>query len=174
MWDVVFRMGRRVSRLLLFAVLGPCGSLCSCGAMCVIGVCGCGDDNFDMQYADVVVLNGVVWEPGCGKEEVGLEAAVEWCSQLSVGGVEWRLPTLMELRSLIDGCADTEIGGSCSLSDECCEMSCIVGCNGCTSLLDVGGCHVGAWPGFVCGTYVSSASMVLLDFPESSLGVDFR
>lgn len=46
--------------------------------------------------------------------------ALTYCDTLSWGGYgDWRLPNVDELRSLLAGCPQTEIGGSCAIAHEC-------------------------------------------------------
>ncbi len=51
-------------------------------------------------------------ETGCC---FGRDTSNAYCASLSVCGyTDWRMPTLDELRMLIDGCANTEFGGTCT------------------------------------------------------------
>ncbi|MBO7128001.1 DUF1566 domain-containing protein [bacterium] len=64
------------------------------------------------------------------------EQAISYCENLSEEGVsDWRLPTVCELRSLIQNCPATEIDGSCTFTDNCLNVTeCIntdcIGCSG--------------------------------------------
>ena len=56
-----------------------------------------------------------------------------YCSHLPEGGYsDWRLPSIDELRTLIENCRKTETGGECKASDECrdsrCENDACAGC----------------------------------------------
>ena len=83
------------------------------------------------------------------------DAAAYYCDWLDLGGhTDWRLPTLNELRSGIQGCAGTVTGGTCTTTSTC--PSCThTSCSGCTS---------GAGPGFM-GSYFRSPASSLSCFP---------
>lgn len=64
------------------------------------------------------------------------DQAVSYCENLSEeGSSDWRLPTVCELRSLIQNCPATEIDGSCTFTDNClnvteCMNTDCIGCGG--------------------------------------------
>jgi hypothetical protein len=66
------------------------------------------------------------------------------CDQLALGEGPWHLPTIDELRTLIDGCPGTEPGGACEVSDDCHGGGCLsADCSACEDLAGpgTGGCY---------------------------------
>ena len=62
--------------------------------------------------------------------EMNWNDAVSYCRNLSEDGYsDWHLPSLDELRTLIQNCPGTETGGECGLSNNCLEERC--GSNSC-------------------------------------------
>lgn len=69
--------------------------------------------------------------------------AVAYCRDLSEGGIisdysDWHLPTISELRTLIQNNSNTVTGGPCNVSDTCSTLSCRSNnyCNGASSYSD--------------------------------------
>jgi hypothetical protein len=83
--------------------------------------------------------SGLTWQVAPTGGMMQWEAAKSHCASLNLGGSSgWRLPTISELRTLIRGCAATQTGGSCGVTDSCLNSSC--GNRSCD------GCNQGAGP----------------------------
>ena len=123
------------------------------------------DDDNDDDDTDVWFDSntGLTWQ-NSSSHEVWSDA-VDYCGSLVLGNnSDWRLPTISELRSLIDGCSDTEAGGACGVTDECLN-------SGCSNSACENGCSAGGgsgpngayWPaeltGGEYGSYWSSSSV---------------
>ena len=108
-------------------------------------------------------LSGLMWQNGDAFYQFDWYEAQEFCQDLDWGGyVDWRLPTISELRSLIRGCPDTETGGSCRLADDCLGSACWdESCYGCVQYEGPSdGCY---WPDQMngdCNIYWSSSSEI--------------
>ena len=130
-----------------------CGS-CPIGKACQNGQC------VAVTWTDPV--SNLTWQnPPAGT--FGWSAAIEYCLDLDLGGhVDWRLPNISELRSLVRGCPATQSGGSCNVSvDSCLALSCRdSSCGGCPGVPGpADGCY---WPdGMVglCSWYWSSSAV---------------
>lgn len=93
-----------------------------------------GDFNCDSEVC-TDIMTGLIWQLGekCGLSQ---EEAKKNCDSLTLdGSSDWRLPTISELRTLVRGCAATEDGGSCGVTDSCLDNSkCRNGdCDGCAN-----------------------------------------
>ena len=63
--------------------------------------------------------NGLMWSSKSPKR-MEWEDAVAYCKNLNEGNLsDWRLPTISELRTLIQNCPATETGGECKVTDSC-------------------------------------------------------
>ena len=73
-------------------------------------------DDVEMVYDTVKGIN--MWSSK--SSEMTWNEAVEYCNNLTESGYsDWRLPTISELRTLIQNCSKTELGGSCGVTDNC-------------------------------------------------------
>ena len=62
--------------------------------------------------------------------------AVDYCKDLTEGGfIDWRMPTINELRTLVQSCPGTVTDGSCKVKDTCSTTSCHTqsACKSCSS-----------------------------------------
>lgn len=50
--------------------------------------------------------------------------AANYCKELSNENNEWRLPTISELRTLVQNCKNTEADGACGVTDNCLSSDC--------------------------------------------------
>lgn len=83
------------------------------------------------------------------------------CQNLILGGYDdWRLPTISELRTLIDGCPNTETEGDCEVTDDCSSQeTCrdVDMCKGCDSMNGpTNGCYFESFLNGPCDKYPSS------------------
>lgn len=63
--------------------------------------------------------SGLVWSAKASYEML-YKDAVDYCDNLVEGGFDgWHLPTISELRTLIQNCPDTMTGGECGVTDDC-------------------------------------------------------
>ena len=63
--------------------------------------------------------SGLAWSAKAPYEMLHYDA-FDYCENLSVGGLGgWRLPTISELRTLIQNCRWTVTGGDCKITDDC-------------------------------------------------------
>jgi len=94
---------------------------------------------------------------------MGWDPAKDYCSNLLYAGHDdWRLPSIGDLRSMIRGCANTEIGGDCNIQDgDCLETACWdTACYGCSDNQGpAAGCY---WPDELqgqCTAYWSASTV---------------
>jgi len=111
-------------------------------------------------------VTGLVWQL-TDTGSLSWSEARDHCEAKELAGeTDWRLPTISELRSLIRGCAATETGGSCGVTDGCrdtaiCEDSSCVGCSSGGGPA-FGGCYwpdAFSWLGGSCSYYWSSTTV---------------
>ena len=85
-----------------------CGTCAGEGEVCISGQC--------------VVLT---WQNPYTADPMKWQEAIDYCNNLTLNDhSDWHLPTISELRSLIRRCPDTELGGSCDVTDACLSADC--------------------------------------------------
>lgn len=97
-------------------------------------------DNCDGTFTDT--NSGLMWQ-GVGVDHplaaANTNMMARQCNTTKTGCnngryyEDWRVPTIDEVRSLIRGCADTAVGGSCPASESCYQMETCINsdCDGC-------------------------------------------
>jgi len=105
--------------------------------------------------------SGLTWQVTPTGGYMDWSTAKAHCAGLNLGdSMDWRLPTIGELRFLIRGCPATQSGGRCNIKKgDCLSWSCWDGsCRGCSNKGGPGkGCY---WPGEMqgeCSWYWSSS-----------------
>ncbi len=122
----------------------------------------------------------LTWQVAPTGGEMSWASAGTHCDGLTLNGLDWRLPSISELRSLILDCADTISGGDCDATDSCTQTTCknTPPCYGCT--YDAGpsdGCYWSSQFGSACSEYEStfwSSSAVDGAASSSAWTVNFR
>ncbi|MCP4606629.1 MAG: DUF1566 domain-containing protein [Proteobacteria bacterium] len=92
------------------------------------------------------------WQDPPNETKYQRQPAIDYCDDLSLDGWgDWRIPNIDELRSLIRGCLDTEIGGACQVHDGSGNEDLSDLCRDCDSLggPGQGGCY---WSGELNGS----------------------
>lgn len=116
---------------------------------------------------------GLMWQETATIQYVKEPAAYTTCKNFNAGGyVDWRVPTIDELRTLIHGCAATVTGGSCEVTEACDCWSSV--CTGCSELKGPGaaGCYLNPMLGGNCAFYWTSSPVTTN--PGYTWGVTFR
>jgi Tol biopolymer transport system component len=77
----------------------------------------CGSANNCVEIPEVDEL---IWQMPHNPNVINWNEAVDYCSNLNLdGSSSWRLPTISELRTLVEDCSYTETDGSCAVTDDC-------------------------------------------------------
>jgi hypothetical protein len=149
------------------------GYVCRKGvANSTLGIEAClPEERFTLESAELVADHelGRVWT----RNGQSLEGSTTYdpCDSLELGGrTIWALPTIDQLRTLVDGCESSEIGGECAVTHECNQAqkpACytVDSCKGCG---DVGSCY---WEQWVWGTTCPSLrASTLVEGPQGGSG----
>jgi hypothetical protein len=142
-------------------------------AGCSDGSSGGGDsgttENSTLVWQNPSSENTYLWD-GSGQ-------AKAYCENLDTDGAsDWRLPTIGELRTLISGCPETEVGGICGVNDECDLSDCWDdNCSGCE--INEGGCYWQDGLSGPCSYYWASWSSTTpaswyIDFSNGAISSD--
>jgi len=75
------------------------------------------------QTEKAIIIEGLQWSEKSTKK-MNWDEAVKYCENLNEdGNNDWHLPTISELRTLIQNCPATETGGECGVTDSCLSFS---------------------------------------------------
>ncbi len=170
-----------------------CGT-CSDDSFCTAHwECAEGTRKGDYVFDNTIVLDtttSLMWVRSNGSEKTAAEATL-YCSQLSEGGfVDWRLPTISELRTVVEQCEAVSLTGTdhCGVEDTCAESTCLNSyCAGCTNGAGPGpsGLYLAAdvwtYSGDSAGRFWSSTktndkpdSLWFLRFSNASVNFDWK
>ena len=111
------------------SVPGDCKWICDDGYMLMQGAVGCIDPllNYctpDNKTTCIDPETGLFWSDHHFEDNENWETAYESCENLNDGVFDdWHLPTVGQLRTLIQECEPTVLGGSCKVSDTCLSSS---------------------------------------------------
>ena len=100
-------------------------------AMFLMVSCG-GSDSNSITYPWTDPDTNLTWSSL--KDGLSWDEAGSYCNSLNEGGYsDWHLPTIDELRTLIQNCPENMTGGSCQVSAEnnCLSMECASNCREC-------------------------------------------
>jgi len=138
----------------------PCTSITNSNGSCIINalshVCGCKSgyywkDSSCTKLPECSTLSGtpckdpasgltwssaVTWGAQSTQYALIWQNAVDYCNNLTEGGYsDWHLPTISELRTLIQNCPATQSGAGCGVTDSCLSWSDCYSdtCSGCAS-----------------------------------------
>lgn len=98
--------------------------LCESDQICNAGTGECDPkgDSSDSENS-CTKIDGYTWSPKASSMMTWHDA-VSYCDNLTECGYSnWHLPTISELRTLIQNCSGTVTGGSCGVTDSCLSFS---------------------------------------------------
>jgi hypothetical protein len=115
-------------------------------------------------------------------QSITFENAKKYCENLDYAGFkDWRLPTIDELRTIVENYSDIESNGRCQVSEKCNEISCLKkgaknsSDNICGELLDKEQqCFWNKiWGNKYCGEFWSSTKVKVVDGTKMNWLLDF-
>ena len=115
---------------------------------------------------------GLAWQKAAPSDKKTWSSSQSYCDNLTLGSTKgWRLPSVGELRSVVDGCISVEPGGTCGVTDQCLKPSCAnlsANCNGCASGQGPdGGCYWVKDLSGPCDNYYWSSSLLDENYSSS-------
>ena len=84
-------------------------------------------------FWNTTTISGKTWSDKA-ESTMDWQDAKDYCDNLTECGYsDWHLPTISELRTLIQNCPETETGGECGVTDRCLYSGCytVDTCDGC-------------------------------------------
>lgn len=121
---------------------------------------------------------GLVWQQDLAGSDYQA-GAIATCEGLGVGGLSWRLPSIGELRCLVNGCQDTALDGECEVDDACTDVGCLTtACDGCGEAGGDVGCYWSSQLGNTCDDPLWSSTAMneerawVLHFRDGSISHD--
>lgn len=106
----------------------------------LVGVASCGEEHrketftaqvFDGDEVIIGKVTGLMWQSYTEGDvltylkQVTYEKAEQYCADLEWAGFnDWRLPTIDELRTIVEGYDDVEQYGRCKVTAKCLEYAC--------------------------------------------------
>ena len=97
---------------------------------------GSGSGSFSLETENehnVITGKGLMWYYSDGSDplhplkQLSYSDSVKFCEDLDYAGHnDWRLPTIDELRGIVEGYSDLESGGRCKVSSKCLQMTCVI------------------------------------------------
>lgn len=127
------------------------------------------DDDADSTCEDMDTPDGtwvdsescLMWQVENSPRGRNFDSAEVYCESLELGGfVDWRIPSISEMRSLIRGCPATVTGGDCPLTDECQDGCWEESCRGCEAWVGpTDGCYGPTELPNLCGLFWWTANI---------------
>jgi len=136
-------------------------------------ICDDGADNGKTGYCGIDCFSRapLTWS-SLSSSTYTRENAINYCNNLTESGYSWRLPTIQELRTLVQNCSTTtETGGSCNLDDDsgCLYYGSSYGCYS----FSICGCSTSGTHSKLGDTVKLHSSSIQTDYTAWSWSLDF-